>query len=194
MAIGFQETFRVEAPIAAVWRFLLDPRQVATCMPGAELEDVLDDRTFLGVVKIRVGAITTRYMGRIRFTQVDEQGYLVEMVAEARETGGGTAKGTMSGRLRPLSDGRTEVVAEARVDLTGRIVQVGRGMIEGVSHELFQQFVTRTKERLEAPGKAGEPKPAEPEDGAIRIVPLLLRTLWSAVVRFFRRLLGRSAI
>ena len=57
----------------------------------------------------------------------------------------------MSSRVRSLAGGQTEVVVEAeRRDLTGRIMQVGRGMIQGVAHQLFLQFVARMKERLEA--------------------------------------------
>ena len=190
MAIDIKETFQVAAPIDAVWRFVMDPDKVAACMPGAELEQVVDERTFLGSIKVKVGAITTGYKGRVQLTEVDEVSYRVQMLAEGRETGGGTAKASMSSSLRSLPDGQTEVVTEASVDLTGRIMQVGRGMIQGVSHQLFQQFVRRTKERLEAPeGSGALATPAEPEP--LRIVPLVLRTLWAAVLGFFRRLFRR---
>jgi hypothetical protein len=99
----------------------------------------------------------------------------------------------MTGRLRSLSQGRTEVVAEASVDLTGRIMQVGRGMIQGVSQQLFLQFVESTKARLEAPGAAagGSVPDAVVETKPIRAIPLILRALWASIVQFFRRLLGR---
>ncbi len=190
MAITIRETFQVRAPIDTVWRFVTTPVEVVACMPGAELQEVVDDHTFLGSVKVKVGAITTSYKGRVRFTEVDERAYTVQMVAEGRDAGGGTAKGTVLGRLRSLPDGRTEVVAEANVDLTGRIMQVGRGMIQGVSQQLFQQFVAATPARLEAPdaaAAAAAPATVKP----IRIVPLLLQTLWAAIVGFFRRLGGR---
>jgi hypothetical protein len=85
------------------------------------------------------------------------------------------------------------VVAEASVDLTGRVMQVGRGMIQGVSHQLFQQFVASTKERLEAAPGAEEELPAAVGQEPIRLLPVILQVLWSPVVRFFRRLLGRPA-
>ena len=204
MAIEIRETFQVQAPIDAVWRFVMDPQQVVTCMPGAALDQVVDDRTFLGNVRVKVGAITASYKGRVQLAQVDHQGYTMQMVAEGRETGGGMAKGTMSSRLRALSAGQTEVVAEASVDLTGRLMQVGRGMIQGVAQQLFQQFVASLKQRLEVaetavgqgavlqPATAANANITEPQ--AIRVVPLLLRTLWSAILRFLRRLVGRRDI
>ncbi len=149
MAIDIKETFQVRAPIDLVWRFLLDPNQVAPCMPGAELDDIVDERTFHGNVKIKVGAITTRYKGKVHLTTVDPAARHIEMSAEGRETGGGTAKGSMIADMRTLPDGLTEVVATASVDLTGKIMQVGRGMIQGVSHQLFLQFVSAVQSHLE---------------------------------------------
>jgi carbon monoxide dehydrogenase subunit G len=195
MGIKIQETFKVQAPIDAVWRFMMDPKQVVTCMPGAALDEVVDERTFLGNVKVKVGAVTTSYKGQIKLTQVDEQGHTVQMVAEGRETGGGLAKGTLSGCLRSLPDAQTEAVVEASVDLTGRIMQVGRGMIQGVAQQLFRQFVARTKERLERQQGAAtaeeEPRQKNEREEAIRIVPLILGAIWAAIVRLVRRLLRR---
>jgi carbon monoxide dehydrogenase subunit G len=201
MAIDIKETFQVRAPIATVWRFMLDPQKVATCMPGAELEQVVDERTFLGAIKVKIGAITTRYKGRLQLTLVDEPGHRIQMTGEGRETSGGTAKASLASQLRTLADGQTEVVAEASVDLTGRIMQVGRGMIQGVSHQLFQQFVAAAKAQLEQPGEAAPSTaagaaagPAVPRQQAIRIVPLMLAVIRAAILRFFQRLGRRPSV
>ena len=214
MAIEIKETFQVAAPIQTVWDFLLDPSQVVTCMPGAQLDEIVDERTFHGTIKVKVGAITTRYKGKVQLTEVDQGQFKLQMVAEGRETGGGTAKGTMESTLTTLPDGHTEIVGSANVDLTGRIMQVGRGMIQGVSHQLFLQFVKKAQVRLQATGSddvgaaptataagtatidtqgsAGASVPAEPDDNSIRIIPIVLNVIWTAIVRFFRRLVGRA--
>lgn len=193
MAIEFKETLRVEAPIDRVWEFVNDPRRVVTCMPGAALDEVEDERTFLGTVKVKIGAITTSYKGRVVFTEVDAQARALEAVAEGRETSGGTAKGTITIRLSSLAEGATEFVTEASVDLTGRVMQVGRGMIQGVSRQLFKQFAASAKELLEARGGEGEAVVAVAEPKPLRLLPLVFRTLWEAVVGFFSRLFGRSS-
>lgn len=219
MAIEIQERFQVAAPIERVWRFVMDPHQVVTCLPGATLLEVVDERTFVGQVKVKVGAVSASYKGKIQLTEVDEATYRVQMAAEGKETSGGTAKGTMCSHLKALPDGGTEVVAEASVDLTGRLMQVGRGMIQGVAHQIFLQFVTATRERLEGEAAAAAASaataasaPAVTPDGAtpavtpaqvaptatrgddsIRILPILFRALWEGIRRFFRRLLGHGA-
>lgn len=192
MAITIREEFQVNAPIDVVWRFVMDPERVAACMPGAALDEIIDDRTFQGNITVKVGAITTSYKGQVKLTKVDEQSYAVEMAAEGRETGGGTAKGTMASRLRSLADGQTEVVAEATVDLAGKIMQVGRGMIQGVSHQLFLQFVACAKASLEAPEGPADQSAVKATAEPIRIVPLVLQTIWAAIVGLFGRLRGKA--
>lgn len=194
MAIEIRERFSVDAPIDVVWPFIKDPEQLVLCMPGASLEEVVDERTFVGSVKVKLGALTAKYKGKVEFADVDEENYSVRVVAEGREAGGGTARGTLASHLASLPDGSTEVVAEGDVDLTGRVMQVGRGMIQGVSEQLFQEFARSTKSRLELrDGAVGLPDgveatPAGGEDNAIRVLPLLFRTLWSAIRKAYRRI------
>lgn len=209
MAIEIKEQFEVDAPIEQVWDYVLDPARIVTCMPGASLDQVIDERTFDGSIKVKVGAVMAAYKGRIELTEVDIPNRVIRMTGEGREKGGGTATATMTGRLTTTAGGGTAMVAEASVDLTGRIMQVGRGMIQGVSHQLFQQFVKKLSNNLQADatalgvdgaapadgtaGTASESRsvPAEQENDAIAILPLILKTIWAAIVRFFRRLFGR---
>ncbi len=188
MAIEIRESFELAAPIEEVWRFLLDPRQVVLCMPGAGLDEILDDRTFLGTIRVKVGPVVTSYRGRVHFAEVDADAHHIKIVAEGRETAGsGSARATMTSHLQSLAAGGTEVIAEARAEISGRIVQFGQGMIQGVSHQLFLDFVARVKETVDAPPRAREVDGAgEPE--AVRMLPVVLRAVWAAVVAAFRRL------
>ncbi len=191
LTISLQERFLVQAPIDAVWRYLLDPHRVVGCMPGAELREVVADGSFLGSVKVAVGPITTSYKGRVQFTGVDEVNHHVRLTAEGREGSGGTARGTMSSTMRATEDGQTEVSVDVSVDVTGRIVQIGRGFMQDVASDMFGQFVSCVKARLEnaEPAAEGEAAPVKP----VAIVPLVLRAIWSALARLLRRILQRPA-
>jgi carbon monoxide dehydrogenase subunit G len=201
MAIEIRESFQVRAPIQTVWDFLLDPEKVVPCLPGAELAEIVDARNFLGTVSVKLGAVSSKYKGKIEFTEVDEPNHRVEMTALGKDPSGGTAKGVISSELRALPDGQTEVLAQATIEITGRVMQVGRGMIQAVSQQLFQQFVASTKARLEAgsasegaasggEGAAASQRVAEPTP--IRLLPILWKTARDGIARFFRGLFGRS--
>ena len=217
MALQLTERFVVHAPTDRVWEFLIDPRQVVTCLPGAELTSVDDERTFRGRVTVRVGPVTVRYAGRAQLVEVDDESRRVRLVGDAQEGGGGgSARLTMTSTLLPSGDGATEVSVMASVDLTGKLVQFGRGMIDDVSRQLFRQFAVCVESTLVATSdsastpvaathgasrgptgggrhtsEAPTPNAAAPEaaGGAkpVRLLPLLLGAIW----RGFLRLLGR---
>src|SRR5512137_3114863 len=106
MATRIEEKFEVGAPAASVWAYLVDPRQVVHCLPGAELTEVVDDRTFLGRVKVKVGPVTVAYQGKVLLEELDETGKRVRMSGEGRETAGaGAAQMHMESRLAPLPSG-----------------------------------------------------------------------------------------
>jgi carbon monoxide dehydrogenase subunit G len=206
MAIEITERFQANAPIGVVWEFVMDPTRVVTCMPGAKLIEEVSDTTFIGQVTVKLGAITAKYNGEVMFVSVDEESYSIQLTGQGREAGGGTAKGTVDIRLAELEDGQTEMVTEARVDLTGKVMQMGGRMIKGVSAQLFKQFAASAQQQLEAAaaesgvsvtseaaeGDEALPAPAPPqEEQALAVIPLLLKTLWAAIVNFFRRLFGR---
>jgi carbon monoxide dehydrogenase subunit G len=151
MAIRFEERFVVRAPAGSVWDCLVDPRRVVTCLPGAELAEVIDERTFRGSVKVKVGTVTVSYRGRVLLAELDSTSRRVKMIGEGREaTGTGFAKMTLVSQVGALPDGATEVTVRADLDVVGRIVQIGRGLIEQVAHQLFQQFASCVRATLEA--------------------------------------------
>lgn len=199
MAVEIEETFEVEAPIERVWRFLTDPQAVVTCMPGAELQEVLDERTFQGRIRVKVGAIATSYQGRVQLTHIDEQAHRVTMTAEGQEANGGMARGSMVSELQAGDQGRTQVTAAGSVEITGRMAQFGRGMIKGVSHELVRQFVTCLKQRLEGEREGegvGEgmaaPEVRSPlETKPIALLTVVFRAMLSGLARLFRRVFRR---
>jgi carbon monoxide dehydrogenase subunit G len=193
MAIKVEETFEVQAPVERVWEYLIDPAKVALCLPGAELLESRDDQTYLGAVKVKVGPITMSYRGVVKFTELDEQARVVRLVGEAREAGGGgSAKLSMLSKVNPLPGGGSQVVVEADVDLVGKIVQFGRGMIDEVSRQLFRQFSACVKQRLEGEESAPGEEPRATDTKAVSATALGFRAIWAIIARFFGRLFGKQ--
>ena len=203
MGFRIEETIRVGAPLDRVWRYIIDPHRVVSCLPGAELTGDEGERTYLGRVKVKVGPVTASYAGRAELVEVDEARHSVRLTGEGRESGGaGSARLTMRSQLVTMPDGTTEIRIEADVDVAGKIVQFGRGMIEGVSRQLFRQFAECVRAELETPAAAVEPSPhsavssanpAAPGPGVkpLRALPLVLRWLWSALIDLIRHLIPR---
>ena len=188
MPITLTESFRVNAPIDRVWKYLTNPREVVSCLPGAQLGEVESERAFRGAVKVRVGPVTASFQGRAEFTEVDEGRHVVRVVGSGRDpAGGNTAALRMTSTLQ-RNGNATEVRVEASVDLGGRLMQFGRGMVEEVSRQLFAQFASCVRTTLETPAHAGSitsdiNRSAQP----VRALPLAFRAAWGSL----RRALGR---
>ncbi len=198
MALKVRESFRVGVPPASVWKFLVDPARVVECLPGAELTEMLDARTYRGRVTVKVGPISTVYEGTATLTELDEQAHRMQMVGNGRErAAAGTARMTMVGVVVADPGGGSRVDVDATIDIAGRVMQFGGGLIESVSRQLFHQFAgaaRATLEQHEATSKTAEseaPLPPPAVDSASRelqALPLLLR----AIVDWLRRLFRRS--
>ncbi len=191
-----RENFQVAAPPDAVWAFMMNPENVVACMPGASLQEVIDATRFRGVVKVRVGAVTAQYQGTITYLESDRPSGTMKMLAEGNERGGGTVRGTIVTTLVPAAGGAaTDVECQATMDLTGRIVQVGRGMIEGVSAQIIRMYVANVRSMLEKP-PAAEPGVAAvvppPRQESINIVVVVLRTMWEGLRNALRRVFRRG--
>lgn len=201
MAFKIEERFEVQAPVERVWDYLIDPKRVVECLPGAELLEQKDDGSFLGAIKVKVGPLAMSYKGQGRFTEINAETHQVRMVGDAREvSGSGSTKVSMLSTVSPLATGGCEISVSADVDLVGKIVQFGRGMIEEVSRQMFRQFSECVKKKLqvvegaEAAAQAPvgtEAKPADPpptETKAVAAAPLAFRALCAIIVRFFKGL------
>lgn len=185
-AIRVEERFVVGAPIERVWNALVDPRRVVACVPGGELEAVVDDRTFDGKVNMRLGPLALAYGGRVRLAEVDVAARRVTILGEAREgSGAGSARLTLESRVTPLVSGGAEVVAHARVDVSGRVLELGRGVLEALGHVVFQDFAARVRSSVEAEERGRSPAPPAARD-ALRPIPLVLRALGAWVAGWFR--------
>ena len=156
-----EQTVEVEAPLDRVWALVNDVPRVAPCMPGAELTEVVDERTFAGTVKVKLGPINLSYKGTVVLEAVDEAAHSARMQASGRDVrGGGTAKATVDTRLEAVSDHRTRMSVETDLHLTGRVASFGRGAVQDVSAKLFGQFADCLRDTLEAAPAAATAEPA----------------------------------
>jgi uncharacterized protein len=208
--VELENSFEVTAPPERVWDFMLDLEQVTPCMPGAELTELPDPRTWKGKVKIKLGAVSLAYAATAVIAEHDEQARRVVIDANGRETRGkGTAKAKIESHLEPVGDG-TRVVMSTDLTISGPVAQYGRGMIADVSKRLTGEFAECLSKRIAAPPAAAEdgadarasaggdgeaPAPAEPAPVAKPIGGLRLGAwaLWRAIVRFFGRIGGAVA-
>lgn len=154
MAIEIEKSFDVPQTVDEVWSFLTDPERIVECLPGATLLEAVDERTYRGEIGLRLGPIGTRFLGEIRFDEVDARRHRMKMTGEGRDRrGGGNVRMTMLSHLQSVVEEEgvegTRIWVSQSIALTGRLASFGRGgVIQSVSNVMFNRFTGCVREKL----------------------------------------------
>ena len=141
--------FTVNRPIDETWNVLTDVERIAPCMPGAALEEIEGD-VFRGVVKVKLGAISTAFKGQANFIERDDAAHRAVLKGEGRDTTGkGNASALITAKLESIDEGTTKCFVETDLHITGKVAQFGRGIMGDVSKKLMNQFATNLNTMLD---------------------------------------------
>ena len=201
----FDNSFEVPLPPAEAWPVLMDIRRIAPCMPGAELTEVVDDKTYKGRIAVRLGPVALAFAGVIRFDELDNANHTARVSAQGSDAKGrGGASATAAFRLEPVAGG-SKVLVHTDLALSGAVAQYGRGvgMIQATAAQIMGQFAKNLGEMVAQRGDTAPPAtPASPQilpaaaSAAAAPAPaakpisgfsLMAKVLWDAIVRLFTR-------
>jgi uncharacterized protein len=183
MALKIEKTFEVQEPLEKVWAFLSDPRMVATCVPGAQIIEQVDEKTYKGAIKVKVGPSVTDYKGELQIVRLDSQSHEIEILGKGQDVRGrGSASMRMTGKVRALDMGGTEVTSVSEINVIGILAQMGSRVISEVSNIMFQEFTKNFQARLRQPADAPEGQVAGAETTPINAKSLA----WEAAKGIFR--------
>ena len=211
-----EDSFTVRTPIDRLWAFIQDVEGIAPCMPGAELTEVVDDRTWKGKVHVKFGPVQMAFSGTVVIDEKDDAAHRAKLSAKGTEQRGkGVANAKVESWLEPAGDDGTTVHIRSDITITGAAAQMSRGLLPEVSKLLTKQFADCLESKLNEEGSAAaapatpstatsepngrEATQADPEPPpksapqAVGGFGLGLRALWAMIARFFSRLFGRHA-
>jgi carbon monoxide dehydrogenase subunit G len=187
LALRIEKTFQVNEPIEKVWSLLSDPATVASCVPGAQITEKVDEKTYKGSISVKVGPSVTDYKGDVQILRLDPQKHEIEIQGKGQDVRGrGSASMTMTGKLATLDGGATQVISTSEVNVVGILAQMGARVITEVSNVMFDKFsqnfqaLLQQRPNLQPASASADVKPEAVEAGSIA---------WQAVKQMFRRLL-----
>lgn len=153
--------FTVSVPVELAWEALTDLAEVSLCLPGARLTGVEGD-VYSGEVRIKVGPVVSEYAGTAQFAERDDAVHRAVIDAKGRDSrGAGNASAVITMQLQ--ADGlRTVVTVDTDLKISGKIAQLGGGMIAEVSQKLLGQFVECLEAKLAAPSPSEVPPAVTP--------------------------------
>ncbi|GAC1423787.1 MAG: hypothetical protein NVSMB5_17630 [Candidatus Velthaea sp.] len=134
------DSFEVDAPVERVWPVLCDVPRVATCIPNAEITEVVDANTYKAKVSIKVGPVAVSYRATLVVQSLDDATHVATIAIQGEESRGrgGVRANVVS--TATAKDGKTHVNLHTDAQISGIIATVGGRLIEGVAKKTVAEF------------------------------------------------------
>jgi carbon monoxide dehydrogenase subunit G len=214
--VEFDNSFEVPLPPDKAWATLMDIQRIAPCMPGAQLTEMVDEKTFKGKVSVRLGPVALTFQGQASFEEIDNAAHNARVKAQGADAKGrGGAQAAVGFSLEPSAAG-SKVLIHTDLQLSGSVAQYGRGagMIQDLASQIIGQFAKNLAKQIEAdqaatpaaasaapsaPAAAGAPAaaaapppppPPPPPAAPAQMGGMAFRVLWNQIVRSIKSLFG----
>jgi len=206
----FDNQFDVPVPVDEAWKILMDIERIAPCVPGAELTEIVDDKTYKGKVSVKLGPVALTFNGRTSFEEIDEDGKSARLSAQGNDMKGrGGANAKVAFHMEE-AEGGARVVINTNLQLSGAVAQYGRGvgMVKDLAQQIIDQFAENLRNNViapavetgapatdgaaagEEPAQAGSTPPPPPQAAPVQVGGMGLKVIWNAIVRGIRGLFG----
>jgi len=135
------QTTTIPAPVEQVWDFIMDIPAVSRCVPGVEAFDAVDDHTFAGTLKVKVGPVTVRLEGRIVVAERDGDTRSSRLEIQAKERRiASSVSATTTLSLVPSSAEATELHIHTEASILGKLGEFGQSVMRRKADQLVSEF------------------------------------------------------
>jgi carbon monoxide dehydrogenase subunit G len=164
-------------------------------VPGAQITEKVDDKTYKGSISVKVGPSLTDYKGEVQILRLDPQHHEIEIQGKGQDVRGrGSASMTMTGKLAALDGGVTQVTSISEVNVVGILAQMGSRVITEVSNIMFDKFSQNFQALLQQSADRSTVAHTRTADAAVPTPPVQPPApveggtiAWQAIKQMFRR-------
>lgn len=194
-----EQSFEVAHSLRAVWRALEDLRATATCIPGAEITSVEDNRKASGVFRVQLGPIKAAFAGEAEVSR-DDASHSGTIKGAGRDGKNATrVNATVEYRLVPVNDATTRIELKVDYGITGPLAQFSRaGIVKEIAGSITKMFSANLGKMLDssatpvaATGAADASVAAVPqtpvaEPQSLNFASLMLSLIWRRITSIFK--------
>ncbi len=169
-------TRTIPASQQKVWNFLIDPNQLAKCMPGCESLTQSGEHEYSGEIKVGVAAVKGVYNGTVKMEEIQPPShYKLSLDGKGRQ---GFLKGTGTVDLAE-QNGQTILTYHGDVQIGGLLASVGQRLVDGAAKMLIGQFFRAMEAEIQT----------LPDE----VTPGKQAGLWRTFVRWLSGLFGKGS-
>lgn len=145
----FEGTISVEHPRDAVWDFVLDVGKFSSCMPGIDSIEQIDEATFDGVIKAKVGPMSGNFSFRSTIVHSVPKESLTVRVEGTDSVTRSIVVASVDARMEEPRENCTELKYRAEVEIKGRLAIVGDMILRATTSLVLEEFRKRLGKALD---------------------------------------------
>lgn len=191
MQVDLEKEFELPGTTVQAWQFLQDIPGVASCMPGAEITDTIDEHNYKGKVKMKIGPAVMAFNGDIVISNIDAQKRELNLLGKGQDSKG-TSSATMdlTAWIAETDAGKSALKGNASVTVTGKAASLGGRMMMQVADQIMNQFGANFAEHVAAMGEGQEAEAAREHIAEQPREINGLRFAWAVFIGWLRSLFG----
>jgi len=135
------DEIRIAAPRDVVYQALNNPDILRQCIPGCEALTQNSPQELEAKVVLKIGPVKAKFAGEVTLDNSNAPGGF-SLAGEGKGGAAGFAKGGAEVTLTE-DGGETVLAYTAKVDIGGKIAQLGSRLIAGTAKKLSGKFFTR---------------------------------------------------
>jgi carbon monoxide dehydrogenase subunit G len=129
----------VAAPVDRVWKVLLDPKLMASCVPGVQSVEVLSDTEYLANIKVKISFISANFKIKTTILETRPPHYLRCEGTGEDSSVASSLKQTTEMFLTEQRGG-TEIRTKTHAEVFGRLGSFGLSVMKTKTDRMWEEF------------------------------------------------------
>lgn len=194
-----EQSFEVPYSLEVVWKALEDLRATATCIPGAEITNVEDNRKASGIFRVQLGPIKAAFAGEAEVTRDDATRSGIIKGAGRDGKNATRVNATVDYRLVAVDAAKTRIELKVDYGITGPLAQFSRGgIVKEIAGSITKMFAANLGKMLDSSAApvatdgggdatvAAKPAPQVAEPQSLNFASLMLSLIWRRITGIFK--------
>jgi carbon-monoxide dehydrogenase small subunit len=195
--LQLEQSFEIADSIDKVWVAFGDVAATASCIPGAEIGSVKENRIVEGLFRVQLGPIKAAFAGEAEVSRND-QDYSGTIVGAGRDgKNAARVKATAGYKLVPVGERATRVDLTVDYSISGPLAQIARAaIVKEVASGLVRTFAANLERMLSAQAGSATPDraPSEtaaaiehvPQQQSINLIAVVCSAIWRRILAIVR--------
>jgi carbon monoxide dehydrogenase subunit G len=146
--MNYKGKIEIDAAALDVWEFVLDVDKFASCMPGVEDLVRVDDKTFTGKMRAKVGPISGEFVFEAQIVDAEAPVRLNAHVEGKDSLTNSTMTSDIEMTLASMGDKKTELTYGATVNVQGRLAIIGDMVLRATGAQVIKEFFKRLRNQI----------------------------------------------